>query len=421
MYGQFAFVAGRSFRIAAAVTLVTMAAGPAALADSSWPGWGGEGQDFVVRDVTGLAAEWPEAGPKQIWSRDLGEGYSAIVTDGDRLYTMCRRDGNEFVVALDPKTGETAWETGYELKVKDGHVSQFGEGPRGTPLVDGDRIYAIGVRGTMTCVDKNSGSIVWKQELWDELDGTFLNHGYSSSPFAYKDTVIALVGGEGHGIVAFNKADGSIKWQKQDFGNSYSTPKLINIDGKDQLICFMGGEIIGLDPASGELKWSVAHENQWRQNCTLPIWTEDNVLVFTSLGEGTKAVRLSLDGDETKVEELWSTRKMRLHHSNAVQVGDYVYGFSGDNVKFFMAVNVKTGELAWRERGFTTSNLIHADGKFIALDEDGNLMLITATPESAKIVSKVPLLEKVAWTAPTLVGKTLYVRDQNKIVALDLG
>jgi outer membrane protein assembly factor BamB len=277
------------------------------------------------------------------------------------------------------------------------------------------------VAGTMTCLDKNSGSMVWKKELWDELGGTFLNHGYSSSPFAYKDTVIALVGGEGHSVVAFNKSDGAVKWQKQDFGNSYCTPKLISIDGQDQLICFMGREIIGLDPDNGELKWSIAHENQWQQNCTLPIWTEDNVLVFTSQGPGTKAVRLSREGDETKVEELWSTRKMRLHHSNAVQVGDHVYCISGDNVNFFMAVNVKTGELAWRERGYAKSNLIYGDGKFIVLDEDGNLMLVTATPEAATVVAKVPLLEKVSWTVPTLVGKTLYVRDQKNIVALDLG
>lgn len=406
--------------IAAAVGVMLLSAGPAALAESSWPSWGGEGQDFKC-EVTGLAAAWPEGGPKKLWTRELGEGYSAIITDGQRLYTMYRKDGKETIIALEPKTGETLWETGYDLTVKEGHIKQFGEGPRGTPMVDDTHVYAIGVAGTMTCIDKNSGSLVWKKELWDELEGTFLNHGYSSSPFAYKDTVIALVGGEGHSIVAFNKSDGSIKWQKQDFGNSYCTPKLISIDGQDQLVCFMGGEIVGLDPNNGELKWSMEHENQWRQNCTLPIWTEDNVLVFTSQGPGTKAVRLSREGDETKVEELWSTRKMRLHHSNAVHVGDYVYGFSGDNVKFFMAVNVKTGELAWRERGFTTSSLVYGDGKFIVLDEDGNLILLTATPEAATVVAKVPMLERVAWTVPTLVGKTLYVRDQKNLVALDLG
>ena len=139
------------------------------------------------------------------------------------------------------------------------------------------------------------------------------------------------------------------------------------------------------------------------------------------VNSGTKAVRLTRDGGETKVEQLWSTRKMRLHHSNAVQVGDFVYSVSGSGPSFFMAVNTKTGELAWRERGFTKSNLIYADGKFIILDEDGNLMLVTATPEAAKVVSKVPMLEKVSWTVPTLVGKTLYIRDQKQLMALDLG
>ena len=224
----------------------------------------------------------------------------------------------------------------------------------------------------MHCLDAASGKVHWSHDLWDEFEGTFLNHGYSSSPMAYKDTIIVMVGGEGHALIALNKKDGAVAWKKQDYGNSYSTPKVINVDGEDQLVCFMANELVGLDPDNGELKWEIPHENQWKQNITLPIWTEDNILFFTSAQTGSKAVKLTQKDGKTDIEELWSTRKIRLHHNNCVRVGDFVYGTTGAQAPcFFMAVNIKTGKIAYRKRGFAKANCIYADKKFIVLDEDG--------------------------------------------------
>lgn len=388
---------------------------------ADWPQWGGANQDFTA-DSKGLATTWPQDGPPKIWTRDLGEGYSAILVGGTSLYTMAHEGEEEIAICLDARTGQTIWEHRYPGQVHKDHTTQFGNGPRGTPLLSQGRLYTIGVSGRMHCLDAANGKPVWTQELWSDFEGTVLNHGYSSSPVAYKDTIIVMVGGEGHSLVALNKNDGTVAWKKQDFGNSYSTPKLISVDGQDQLVCYMATEIVGLDPADGKLLWQMPHANQWKQNITLPIWFEDeNILFFTTSEAGSKAVKLTRNGDKTEVKELWSTRKVRLHHNNCIRVGDYVYGTTGSRVSFFMAINIKTGDIAYRKRGFAKANCIFADGMFIVLDEDGNLALITATPEEFTVHAKVPLLEKVSWTVPTLVGKTLYVRDKTKIMALDLG
>ena len=147
-----------------------------------------------------------------------------------------------------------------------------------------------------------------------------------------------------------------------------------------------------------------------------------NHIFFSSPMAGAKGLKLTNSGGKTEIEEVWATRKIQFYHVTSVRQGDYVYGTTGMRAPAFMsAINVKTGEIAWRKRDFAKANVIGADGKLIILDEDGNLAIATATPEDLVVHSKVELLDKVAWTVPTLVGKTLFVRDKNTIRALDLG
>jgi outer membrane protein assembly factor BamB len=386
-----------------------------------WAQWGGPGQQFIA-PAFDLANQWPDKGPRQIWKRELGGGYSAILADGGRLYTMYRHYDNEIIIAMDAGSGETIWEHAYASPVHEKHAVMFGTGPRGTPLLRDGRIYAIGVSGKMHCLDASDGSVIWKHDLWKEFDATFLMHGYASSPIAYKDTIITTVGGEGHALVAFDANDGHIVWKSLDFGNSYSTPKLVTLDGRDHLLCFMGTEIIGVDPNNGKLEWQQAHENQWKQNVCMPVLGDDNYVLFSSPEVGSRGVRLRRNGDKVEVEDVWSARKIQFYHTTVVRIGDYIYGSSGTRTPcFFSAINIKTGEIAWRERGFAKATCVYADGKFIILDEDGNLAIATATPESFTVHSKIPLLEKVSWTVPTIVDQTLFVRDQKHIMALDLG
>ncbi len=388
---------------------------------AQWTQWGGANQDFKAA-AKGLSSQWPEGGPKKLWNRPLGEGYSAILVDEDRLYTMYRADEKEIVVALNPTSGDTVWEFKYDSKPADGHVHEFGDGPRSTPLILGDRLYTIGVSGKMHALSKIDGKPIWSKDLWDEFKGNKLNHGYSSSPMAYKDSIIVLVGGEDASVVALDKNDGKVIWKKHSFKNSYSTPKLINVGGKDHVVAFMANEIIGFDPKTGDLEWRYAHENQWGQNICLPIWDAASQMLFFSNSEaGARGVKLVLKDNKIEPEEKWSSRKVQFYHVTSVGVGDYVYGSTGSRDPcFFAAINMKDGKVAWRERGFGKATCVLADNKMIILDEDGNLGLATVTPEKFTVHSKVPLLDKVSWTVPTVVGNKMYVRDKKNIMALDL-
>lgn len=391
--------------------------------DRVWTQWGGANQAFEAPSGE-LADSWGEDGPEEIWSRELGEGYSAILVEDAKLYTMYRADEKEVVASLDAATGKTLWTHSYESDPHEQHVNQFGRGPRGTPLLVGDTIYTIGISGVMHALDKATGEPKWKHDLWTDFGGSFLNHGYSSSPIAYRDTVIVLVGGENSSVVAFDRKDGTVRWKSGSFGNSYSTPRLFDVGGKPLLVTFMAAELVGMDPDTGEVHWTHGHQNQWGQNINQPVLVDGQYLFFSAPQAGAKGVKLTRGEDgKTAIEELWSTRKIQFYHVTSVLDGKHVYGSTGTGAPSFMAsVNVETGEINWRERGFAKANVLAADGKLIVLDEDGVLYLASADETALEVHSKFTLFEEGrAWTVPTVVGTTLYARDSHRIVALDLG
>lgn len=389
--------------------------------EASWLQWGGPEQNFHAPS-TDLASEWPESGPKRLWTRELGDGYSGILFESGRIYTMYRSGENEVVLCAEAASGKTLWEYKYAAEPREGHVTQFGTGPRSTPLIDGDRVYTIGIAGMLHALDKKTGEVAWSKDLWsDPFNGNFLNHGYSSSPIAYGDTVIALVGGENSSVVAFNKKDGSVAWKNQSFGNSYSTPRIFNIDGEDQLVTFMATEMIGIDPRNGDLKWSIPHQNQWGQNINRPVLADGNILFMSSPQAGAKGIRLSVKDGKTTTKEVWATRKIQFYHVTSVQDGEWVYGSTGMRSPAFMAaVNIKTGEIGWRKRGYAKANVIGADGRLFVLDEDGVLTMATASPEDLTIQAQASIFDGVSWTVPTIVGDTMFVRDKQKMMALSL-
>jgi outer membrane protein assembly factor BamB len=249
-----------------------------------------------------------------------------------------------------------------------------------------------------------------------------MDRGYSVSPIAWKDTVIMKVGGAGHALMAFNQKDGKVAWQKQDFANSPSSPVLIKVDGQDQLVAVMNDEIVGINPDSGDLLWKHPHATSWGLNIALPLWTADNTLfVSSAYNGGCVALQLHLVNGKTQVQELWNTNRMRVHIGNLLRIGDTLYGSSGDfGPAPLTALDAKTGKLLWQDRSFPKATFLYADGKLIAVDEDGNLSLATVSPAGLKVLSRAELLRSNAWTAPALAGTALYVRDRHSLMALDL-
>jgi outer membrane protein assembly factor BamB len=390
-------------------------------AQAEWPQWGGPGRNFVSNSK-GLAASWPQTGPKQLWSRALGEGHSAIVVDGSTLYTMYSKGEQEYVVALAAATGKTIWEVRYDAPTA-GIDYEYGFGPHSTPLLVGDLLYTVGSVGKLQALDKKTGKVVWSHDLYKDLGGRKMGRGYSCSPLAYKNTIILTLGGQGQTVAAFDQKDGKVVWKSQNLDLSPASPIVINVDGQDQLVAFLGKEVAGIDPNNGALLWSHPHVTEWGLNISTPVWGGDNLLFLSSAyNGGSRVLKLAQRDGKTSVSELWFNRRLRVHHSTAIRIGDYVYASSGDfGPAFFSAVNVKTGDIAFQDRSFPKTNFLYADGKLIILDEDGNLALATVSPTGLKVISKVSVMKNLAWTVPTLVGTKLYLRDRRTIAALELG
>jgi outer membrane protein assembly factor BamB len=289
-------------------------------------------------------------------------------------------------------------------------------------LLVGNQLFTVGVTGKLQAFDKQTGNVAWSHDLWQEYRGSRMGRGYSCSPLAYKNTVIVTVGGSGQALMAFEQKTGKPVWKNQSFDLSPSTPTLINVDGQEQLVIVLADYAVGLNPDIGELLWQHPHKCDWGLNITMPLWGADNILFISSAyGGGSRALELHQAGGKTTVKELWASRRMRVHHTTMMRLGDLVYASSGDFGPTPMtAIEVKTGNIVWQDRSFPKTNFVYANGKLVLLDEDGQLALVRLTPQGMSVMAKAAVLTHTAWTPPTLAGTNLYLRDRKMIVALDL-
>jgi outer membrane protein assembly factor BamB len=395
---------------------------PPAPAGVAWTQWGGPHRNFQTQ-ASGIKDAWPAGGPRVIWKRPLGEGYSAPVVEGGVLYTMYGRPREEVVLAANAETGQTLWEHASPMSFKS-DAPEMGNGPYASPLVAGDRLFTAGVAGKLQCFDKRTGKLLWTQELWTTHQGSKLMYGYASSPIAFRDMVIVPVGGPGKSIMAFKQADGGVAWGALDFGNVYSSPVLINVSGLEQLAVLMDGAVLGVNPHNGDEQWEVPFKALYSIAISTPLFSpQDNLLFVSSEYEGgAKVIELQRQGLQTKATELWSSNRLRLHHGNAMRIGDVIYFSSGGkgSQPILSAVEARTGKIVWQERSIGKATFVQADGKLITLDGDGTLMIAYPSPQGFKVTAKAPLLASVAWTPPVLVGSRVYLRDRLTMMAVDL-
>ena len=390
-----------------------------------WPQWGGPNRDFTV-DSPPLADRFAEGGPSVLWSRPFGEGYSTIVCDGPRLFTL-RRDAStdeEVVAAIDRESGDGLWSFAYPAPLEDDMDVEFGPGPHSTPLLVGDLVITVGVTVKIHALERDSGAVRWSRDLRKDYGATHLKRGYCASPLLLDGQVVLPIAGEGQAVLALDVETGEETWKGHTFLWAYASPFRIDWADGPELILFWNDAIGGLDPATRALRWRVEHKNSWQVNVAMPIWLPGDstgILVASSAyGLGSQGIRLSRADGETDAEVLWHQSKLQIHHGNAVRVGDIVYGSSGRGPAIFTAVDLRTGEVAWRDRTIGKSTILVADGKLIVLDEEGELFLVRPSRDELVVLARASVLERVAWSAPTLVGATLYLRDRKTLLAVDL-
>jgi outer membrane protein assembly factor BamB len=409
------------FLVVLIIALITVPATPTSPED--WPVWGGPKRNFISSS-TGLANSWPASGPKRIWSRGLGDGYSAIAEEAGVLYTGFHRGQDDVIVALEAKTGHTIWEYAYANPFTNSYSEAVGPGPYSMPQVVGDRVLTASGTGKIQSLDKKNGKPVWSHDLYKEFGGTQLIFGYACHPLAYKDALIYMVGGKGNSVIAFRQTDGAVVWKNLDLLNSYSSPLLINVDGQEQVVGVFGHFIVGFSPTSGSEFWRHEHkEINAGINISTPVWAPGNLLyVGTAYAVGSRVLELHQSQGRTVVKEVWANNRLKLHFGSAIYKDGHLYLSSGHSGPTFLtAIELNSGVVKWQDRQFAKAQLLAADGKIILLDEDGNLGLLRVSPEKLEVLSRASILKHLAWTIPTLVGTRLYVRDRETIAAYELG
>jgi outer membrane protein assembly factor BamB len=395
--------------------------GPTSAPSSDWLEWGGRGRDFVA-PATALPSSWPAGGPRKLWSRDLGDGYSGIAVEETTLYTAYRRGSQDVVIALDARTGKTLWEYAYEAAFKNAYSEAVGPGPYAMPQVVGDRLVSASGIGQIYSLDKKTGRPVWSHDLYKEFGGYRLEFGYSCHALPYKNSLILLAGGPDAAALALRQSDGAVIWKGLMFENAHSSPVLIDVDGQPQVVALIASEVIGFSPDTGALLWRHNHPTGNGLAISTPVWAPGNLLFISSAyNGGSRVLELRQSEGKTTVKELWHDRKLQSHFSTVIRHGDYLYFTSGYNGPAFMTcVNMRSGQVAWQERGFAKGQLVKSGEKLVLLDEDGTLALVEVAPAGLKALAKESILQRASWTPPTLSGSTLYLRDRKRLMALDL-
>ncbi len=388
------------------ILLLSLAASAA-----DWPQWRGPNRDGISSE-TGLLPSWPAGGPRTVWrTNGLGEGYSSLAIVNGRIYTQGQRGNQEFVLALDVKTGKKLWET----PTTRSYGNDRGNGPRGTPTTDGDRLYAMAGDGTLVCLDMATGKTIWTQNVVQQYRGSVIGWGMSESPLIDGERLIVMPGGRGASLVSLNKHDGKLQWKTGSDEAGYSSAILVDVGGVRQVIALSGESGMSVLEETGELLWRYPKISNRTANIATPIYHDGFVFLSTDYGTGCALLKLG----PRMMSEVYFNRDMKNHYSTSVLVGDTLYGY---NDTILTAMDFKTGKVLWKNRSVGKGSLIYAEKRLYVLGEDGVVGLVEPDPSAYKEVSRFEISkgQYPSWSPPVISDGRLYLREQDNLFSYDI-
>jgi outer membrane protein assembly factor BamB len=398
-----------------------------------WPQWRGPNRDGLSLE-TDLCRTWPPEGPRVVWRKSIGRGFSAVAVVGRRLFTMdedrddAPDDGGrcpptavsapqEGVLCLDAQTGDELW----HFRSPNSYAERFGSGPRSTPAVDENRVYAIGPTGFLYCLSVDTGELLWRRDLMADHHGRPMRYGVAFSPLVEGDLVITTPGGpDGNAVVAFNKHTGAVVWKTLDDPMGYSSPMAVTLAGVRQLLIFTNTALVSLPPADGRTYWRHPWETEGGFNIATPLTFGDYVFISSGYGKGCALLEIARDADGSwQANRVYEHNRMRNHFASSVRLGDHLYGFDQTDL---VCMELRTGKIVWREsiRSFGKGSLLIADGHLIVLGESGKLFLAEASPDGYHEKASFQVSQNKCWTVPTVARGKLYVRTESEIICFDL-
>jgi outer membrane protein assembly factor BamB len=391
---------------------------------ADWPQWLGPHRDGSTSETV---AAWKDA-PKVLWKQPVGEGHSSPVVAGNRVFVHAKvkdKDEEE-VLAFDAPSGKPLWKTSYP---RGNFKALFGNGPRGTPAVEGDRVYTFGITGILSCFDVKEGQQLWQVDTLKKFDAKNLFFGMSGSPLIDGDRVLVEVGGKGSGVVALNKTNGEVVWKALDDPASYASPILVEAGGRKQAVFLTGDGLVGLDSTKGDLLGRQPWRDLLLESSTTPVKIGD-LVVASSITLGAVAVRL--DGEKIADKPVWKNSELNCYFSTPVAVGkDHLYMVTGtkppalpENTKADLrCVEAATGKELWKKEKvgkYHAALLRTGNDKLLMLDDSGELVLLEPSAKEYKELARAKVCGPETWAHPALAGGRLYVRDRDNLICLQL-
>lgn len=394
----------------------------AALA-ADWPQFLGPDRNGVSKE-TGLIDAFPASGPKVLWKVEGGVGMGGFAVRDGKALVMVQAGGRQHVLAVDAKTGKQVWKT----DVAPAYKNDMGDGPRATPTIDGGMAYVFTGEGQLVALKVADGSIQWSKSPLKELGGKPAEYGMACSPLIVGDNVVVTAGTKAGTVVAYNKATGKLAWKSGSDRTGYSSPALLKVGGKQQIVVFTGQSAIGLDPKGGTQLWRYAFKTAYDCNTATPVAVDGKVLISSGENHGSALLAVTSSGDAFTVKPAWTSfgprSCLRSEWQTPVLLDGYFYGLdnvgSAGPVTNLNCVEAKTGKRIWRQRRFGKSNMIYADGKLWFVTMKGALAIVKPSPKGFKELDRSkPLLGKTR-QAPALSDGRLYLRDDKVLVCVDV-
>jgi len=406
--------------IAAGLVPTLLAAGSAAAGD--WPQWRGPNRDGLCPE-TGLLKEWPPGGPPLLWkAAGLGSGFSGVALAGSRLYTLGERPEGNHVLALNRADGKLLWSTRLG---KAGAPGWGGfAGPRATPTVDGNLVFALGQYGEVLCVNAADGKQLWSRHLVNDFGGSLPEWGFSESPLVDGEQVLFTPGGARGTLVALNKKTGAVIWQSKEWTDDahYSSIILAEIGGVRQYVQLTDKSVAGVAPKDGKVLWRAIRKGATAVIPT-PIHADDRVYVTSGYNIGCNLFKVVREGEFTATQ-VYANKVMVNHHGGVVKVGANLYGYSEG--KGWTCQNFATGEARWQEKNkLGKGSILYADGCLYCREEaeKGAVALLEATPAGYVEKSRFTPPDrsgKKSWPHPVIADGRLYLRDQDVLLCYNV-
>jgi outer membrane protein assembly factor BamB len=385
---------------------------------STWPDFRGPSRDGRYTGVP-IRTSWPREGLRRLWKQPVGAGYASFVVADGHAFTIEQRRNQEVVAAYDVQTGREIWTHSWNASFEE---SMGGDGPRATPTYHEGRIYALGAEGELRVLDAAKGTLVWRRNILSDNGAYNLSWGMSASPLIVDDMVVVLPGGtRGSSVVAYSKATGDPVWKALNDEASYTSPMLVTLGGVRQLLVVTASRVVGLTPDSGTLLWEYPWSTFNGINVAQPIvFTHngrDRIFMSASYGHGAAVFELARAGDRFEAKTIWENQRMKNKFTSSVLHNGHIYGL---DESILASVNAETGEQNWKGGRYGYGQLLLAGDHVVVLTEDGDVVLVNATPSRHEEVARFSAIEGKTWNHPVIADGKLLVRNIQEMAAFDI-